>query len=147
MKKITLFMMALLVSVASMAEIVVEKVWENSTDVPTNAKNVGGHDGVLYCKNYSTGEIYAYSAEGRTILVNEGVASDYGFTTDDAGNIIHKTGSLGNGNPSTMNLYLKGSTVAIPITFEGIGGRADFPTATGDFSSAEGGRVYFYPAG
>ena len=147
MKKITLFMMALLVSVASMAEIVVEKVWENSTDVPTNAKNVGGHDGVLYCKNYSTGEIYAYSAEGRTILVNEGTASDYGFTTDEAGNIIHKTGSLGNGNPSTMNLYLKGSTVAIPITFEGMGGRTDFLTATGDFSSAEGGRVYFYPAG
>ena len=130
-----------------MAEIVVEKVWENSTDAPTNAKNVGGYDGVLYCKNYSTGEIYAYSAEGRTVLVNEGTASDYGFTTDDAGNIIHKTGSLGNGNPTTMNLYLKGSTVAIPITFEGIGGRADFPTATGDFSSAEGGRVYFYPAG
>ena len=147
MKKITLFMMALLVSVASMAEIVVEKVWENSTDAPTNAKNVGGHDGVLYCKNYSTGEIYAYSAEGRTILVNEGTASDYGFMTDDAGNIIHKTGGLGNTNPSTMNLYLKGSTVAIPISFEGIGGRADFPTAVGDFSSAEGGRVYFYPAG
>ena len=147
MKKITLFMMALLVSVASMAEIVVEKVWENSTDAPTNAKNLGGHDGVLYCKDYSTGVIYAYSAEGRTILVDEGAASDYGFMTDDAGNIIHKTGGLGNTNPSTMNLYLKGSTVAIPISFEGIGGRADFPTAVGDFSSAEGGRVYFYPAG
>ena len=66
MKKITLFMMALLVSVASMAEIVVEKVWENSVDLPANAKCAGGWDGVLYTKNYSTGEIYAYSAEGRT---------------------------------------------------------------------------------
>lgn len=129
-----------------MAEIVVEKVWENSVDLPANAKCAGGWDGVLYTKNYSTGEIYAYSAEGRTVYVTDVVSSPWGLTTDDAGNIASRTETYyASGAPTSMNIYLKGSTVAIPVTFESMGGRTDLITADGDFSSAEGGRVYFYP--
>ena len=129
-----------------MAEIVVEKVWENSVDLPANAKCAGGWDGVLYTKNYSTGEIYAYSAEGRTVYVTDVAGSPWGLTTDDAGNIASRAETYyASGAPTSMNIYLKGSTVAIPVTFESMGGRTDLISATGDFSSAEGGRVYFYP--
>ena len=129
-----------------MAEIVVEKVWENSVDLPANAKCAGGWDGVLYTKNYSTGEIYAYSAEGRTVYVTDVAGSPWGITTDDAGNIASRSEtSYYTANPTSLNIYLKGSTVAIPVTFESMGGRTDLISATGDFSSAEGGRVYFYP--
>lgn len=129
----------------SYATIVVEKLWENTTDAPTNAKVCCGWDGVLYAKNYSGGVIYAYSATGRTTFASEG-NSPWGVAMDEAGNMVSRTeASYYTASPGKMNIYVKGSATAIPITFSGISGRSDYITADGDFTSADGGKVYFYP--
>ncbi len=152
MRKFTLLFAAMMLANVAMAEIVVEKLWESTTDIPLagSSKQGVGYDGTIYAQDLTASKIYAYSESEGAVSRTEYAASDVGagFAVDNAGNLAVRVGYFATGTPAGLKIYKKGETTPIAITFAlPKSGRTDYNSASGDFFSAEGGYVYFYSTG
>lgn len=152
MKKITLLMAAIMTASMAMADIVVEKLWESTADIPTvaDAKQGVGYDGVFYIQDKTNSKIYAYTKNDETVTRSDYATSDtgQGLAIDEAGNLICRVGYFATGTPNALKIYKKGETTAKSITFTLPNpGRCDFNSASGDIFSSEGGYVWFMCSG
>lgn len=146
MKKITLFVAALMASAAMLAAgtFKVEKVWGVTENVPgnTNLRHGIGWDGKIYFVD--KGELKVKT------LDNTGAVADYatveacgvGITVDGVGNLIVKNDwPVGLGSIQICKNGEKTFTT-VKVCDVAAGTRADNITASGDVYSEEGGYVY-----
>lgn len=152
MRKFTLLLIASILANGAMGEIVIEKLWESTTNIPAaaDAKQGAGYDGTIYLQDKGVSKIYAFKKEGEAINRTEYAASGtaFGFALDDVGNMAVRDGYFASGTPNALKIIKKGETTARAISFSFPStGRADYNSASGDFFSPEGGYVYFYCTG
>ena len=147
MKKITLFVAALMASAAMFAEgtFKVEKVWENLT-VPASAevRQGTGRDNQVFVVDKAAKKIQVVTKDGVAdyATVNDGVAVGIGL--DDAGNVIVKNEWASTGSQSIQICKKEDKTVTtVQFADSKLGKRSDLISAvSGDVFSAEGGHVY-----
>lgn len=104
-------------------------------------------DGITYANDYANQVMYAYDTLGNRVNTSLPATVRHGICRDDAGHIIlHSSPSAG--TPSQLLIYRTPSSVADTINFSLVhNGQTNFPSASGDIYSAEGGYVYFFPNG
>lgn len=104
-------------------------------------------DGVFYGNDYAGGVMYAFDTLGNRISTPLPASLRHGFCRDDAGNLIlHNSPAAG--TPTQLLIYRTPSSAPDTIAFSlPHNGQVNFPTASGDIYSAQGGYVYFYPNG
>lgn len=102
-------------------------------------------DGIWYANDYANGTMYAFDTLGNQQSTSLPASLRHGICRDDAGHIIlHNSASAG--TPNELLLYRTPSSAADTIHFALThNGQTNFPTASGDIYSQQGGYVYFYP--
>ena len=111
----------------------------------TQAQEAAYIDGVFYASDYLNKKVVAVDTTGK--VTETGIAAvRHGICRDDAGNLIMHTSPDGASVPTQLTAYKAedNSEHVIEITLNH-NGQTNFPTASGDIFSAEGGYVYFFP--
>lgn len=101
-------------------------------------------DGVFYASDYKVGKVVAVDTTGK--VYDSGIAAvHHGICRDDAGNLILHT-SADVTVPTQLTAYKPEDTTVYVIDIHlNHNGQTNFPTASGDLFSEEGGYVYFFP--
>lgn len=146
MKKITLFVAALLVAGAAVAEVTVTEVWKKTDyawNNSNNARDMDLCDGTLYVIEKGSKKAIALSTTDGAEIVAKTVAHDdiTGFSiASDSKSWMFATLS-----PYGMTNCIKGGSI-VGTTYTSLGntavtglGRLDYVEAYGDIASAEGG--------
>lgn len=145
MKKITLFVAALLVAGAAVAEVTVTEVWKKTDyawNFENNARDMDLCDGTLYVIEKGSKKAIALSttdgAEIAAKTVAHGDISGFSITSDSKNWMFATNGAWG------MTNSIKGGSI-VGTTYTSLGntavtlGRMDYVEAYGDIASAEGG--------
>ena len=110
----------------------------------TQAQEAAYIDGLFYVADYLNKKVVAIDTTG--LLTETNIAAEnHGICRDDAGNLILHT-SADAKVPTQLTVYKAedNSEHVINITLNH-NGQTNFPTASGDIFSADGGYVYFFP--
>lgn len=104
-------------------------------------------NGVHYANDYLNGVMYAFDTLGNAVTTPLPASVRHGFCRDDAGNIILHSSPVAS-TPTQLLIYRTPDAQADTIDFTlPHNGQVNFPTASGDIYSADGGYVYFFPNG
>lgn len=104
-------------------------------------------DGVWYANDYTTATIYAFDTLGNQLTAPFTGALRHGICRDDAGHIIINNSPTA-GAPSQLLIRRTPTSQPDTINFALVhDGQTNFPSASGDIYSAQGGYVYFFPNG
>ena len=144
MKKITLFIAAIMASAAMFAEgtFTIEKLWEN-TNVPgmADVRQGLGWDSVFYATDKAKKKVLKITKDA-TVDYATLASNSVAISVDAAGNLIVGSGFSGT-KLNTLQLIKKGTTTVEQVSMPEQAGRIDiFSAATGDVYSAEGGDLY-----
>lgn len=102
-------------------------------------------DGVFYSADYSNGKVVAVDTTGK--VTETGLSTvRHGICRDDAGNLILHTSPESASTPTQLTVYKAEDNSEHVITIQlNNNGQTNFPTASGDIFSEDGGYVYFFP--
>lgn len=110
----------------------------------TQAQEAAYIDGVFYSADYNNGKVVAVDTTG-TITETGLKAVRHGICRDDAGNLILHTSESAS-TPTQLTAYKADDDSEHVINIKlNNNGQTNFPTASGDIFSEEGGYVYFFP--
>lgn len=104
-------------------------------------------DGVFYVADCYYEKVLAIDTTG-FVSETDMFAMRHGICRDDAGNLILHSSPESASTPKELTLYKPNDTTAYVIEIAlNHNGRTNFPTASGDVFSEEGGYIYFFPNG
>ena len=111
----------------------------------TQAQEAVYIDGVYYAADYFNKKIVAIDTTGN--VYDSGIAAvHHGICRDDAGNLLLHTSPEGASKPKQLTVYrAEDNTEHVIDIVLNHTGQTNFPTASGDIFSEEGGYVYFFP--
>lgn len=104
-------------------------------------------DGVFYANGPVGSPVFAFDTLGNTVPVSLPSSLQGGICCDDAGHLILDD-SPSSATPSRLLIYRSLQSAPDTIAFSlPESGQTNYPTASGDIYSADGGYVYFFPKG
>lgn len=104
-------------------------------------------DGVFYANGPADASVYAFDTLGNALSVSLPSSLQGGIFRDDAGHLILDD-SPSSASPSRLLIYRSLLSAPDTIVFSlPESGQTNYPTASGDIYSPDGGYVYFYPKG